>query len=107
MNKLSIMENFKKAQVEKSDVYPFLDPFAAEFEYMQGKINFHGKVSAEVLASGIKDCVELTLNKIPLEITKEELYEKVRSSLQPTITKFEKKIDDFGLKSIISEFLGS
>jgi hypothetical protein len=101
------MDNLKTAQVEKSDVYPFLDPFAAEFEYMQGKIKFHGKVSAEVLASGIKDCIEMTLNKIPIKITKDELYEKIRSSLQPTIKKFEKKIDDFGLKSIISEFLGS
>lgn len=103
----SFRDNFNKSQVEKSEDFPFLDPFAAEFEYKNGEIKFSGKIPAEVFVQGIRDCIDITLDKITLEITKDELYKKIRSSLQPTIAKFEEKIDNLGLKSAMSEFLGS
>lgn len=103
----SFRNNFNKAQLEKSEDYPFLDPFAAEFEYKNKKITFSGKVPPEVFVRGIKDCIDVTLDQIALEITKEELYEKIGSALKPTITKFGETIDDLGLKSAMSEFLGS
>jgi len=101
----SFRDNFNRAQVEKSDDYPFLDPFAAEFEYRGGEIKFSGKITAEVFVQGIRDCIEVTLVNIPVEMAKDELYRKVRSALQPTVTKFGEKIDDLGLKSSMSKFL--
>ena len=99
------LDNLKKAQVEKSEEYPFLDPFADEFEYKNGKIIVRGKVSVEIFLHGIKDCIDLTLHKIPLDITKDELYARIRTSLQPIIEKFGKKIDGLGFKSIMPEFI--
>src|SRR4030042_5854083 len=60
------LDNLKKAPVEQSEDFPFLDPFAAEFEYRNGKISFHGKVPAEIFIQGIGHCLELALGKISL-----------------------------------------
>jgi hypothetical protein len=101
------LDNFKKAQVEKSEDFPFLDPFAAEFEYRNGKISLHGKVPTEIFIQGIRHCLELTLGKISLGITHDELYEKIQFALQPTTAKFREKIEALGLKSTIPEFFSS
>jgi hypothetical protein len=103
----SFRDNFNRAQVEKSDEYPFLDPFAAEFEYKNGVIKFSGKVTAEVFIRGIRDCLGETLEKMAGDISKDDLYRQMRAALQPTITKFGEKIADLGLKSAIPELLGS
>lgn len=42
---------------EKADVYPFLDPFAAEFRYVSGKIVFTGKTKSSALVSSIVESV--------------------------------------------------
>src|SRR4030043_1191804 len=103
----SFRDNFNRAQVEKSDDYPFLDPFAAEFEYKNGGIKFSGKVTAAVFIRGLRDCLEETLDKMAGEISKDDLYRQMRAALQPTISKFGEKIDDLGLKSAMPELLGS
>jgi len=102
----SFRDNFNRALVEKSEDYPFLDPFAAEFEYRNGDIKFSGKVTSEIFIRGVRDCLEVTLDKITAEIDRDELYSKIRSNLQNTITKFGERIDDLGLKSAIPELLG-
>jgi hypothetical protein len=103
----SFRDSFKKARVGKSDDYPFLDPFAAEFDYKNGEIKFAGKVSPEVFVRGLKDCLDVTLDAITVSTNKDELYEKIRSDLKPILDRFDDKIDAFGLKSIIPEFLGT
>jgi hypothetical protein len=103
----SFRDNFKKAQVEKSEDYPFLDPFAAEFEYKNGEIKFSGRVSAEAFVRGLKDCLDLTIDMTTVEITKPELDRRIRSALKPILVKFEEKIDGLGLKSIMPQFFGS
>jgi len=100
-------DNFKKALVEKSEDYPFLDPFAAEFEYKNGKIKFDGKVSAEVFIRGLQECLDFTLDTTAEEIAKDELYNKIQSALQSIIAKFGDKIDSLGLKSTMPAFFAS
>jgi hypothetical protein len=103
----SFRDGFKQARVEKSEDYPFLDPFEAEFEYSKGEITFSGKVSTEVFLRGLKDCIDLTLDSISVSTPKEVLYEKIRSDLKPILARFEEKIDGFGLKSIMPEIFSS
>jgi hypothetical protein len=103
----SFRDSFKKARVEKSEDYPFLDPFAAEFEYKNGEIIFDGKASAEVFIQGLKECIELTLDTITESANKDELYGNIRSALKPIVERFREEINAFGLKSIMPQFLGS
>jgi len=105
--KNAFRDHFNQALVEKSEDYPFLDPFAAEFEYKNGKISFSGKVPVETFVLGLRDCIDVTLDKISPRETKDEMYQKIRSTLQPTISKFGEKIDDLGLKSVMPQLFGS
>jgi hypothetical protein len=46
-----------KQFVDKVDQYDFLDPFAAEFRYSNGKVIFNGKASQKELVTSIVGCV--------------------------------------------------
>ncbi|MCU0598785.1 MAG: hypothetical protein MUE70_05930 [Desulfobacterales bacterium] len=46
-----------KKFVEKADKYDFLDPFFDEFRYSNGRVDYAGKASADVLVSAITECV--------------------------------------------------
>lgn len=105
-HKGSFQDSFRRVQVEKSEDYPFLDPFMAEFEYEDGEIKFGGKVSVGEFVQGIKDCIDLALERIPVKISKDELYARINTALQSIIEKYAERIEDLGLKSIMPEILG-
>ena len=46
-----------KQFVDKVDQFEFLDPFAGEFKYVNGKITFTGKAGPRELANAIITCV--------------------------------------------------
>ncbi len=46
-----------KKFVEKIDKFEFLDPFAADFRYSDGKVSYTGDVGCDVLAGAISECV--------------------------------------------------
>ncbi|MBW1898433.1 MAG: hypothetical protein JRI61_05160 [Deltaproteobacteria bacterium] len=47
----------KRKFMEKVDEYDFLDPFAAEFQYANGKVQYTGKAGSEQLARAVAECV--------------------------------------------------
>lgn len=47
-----------KKFVEKADKYEFLDPFAGEFRYANGRIFYSGKADNEELVKAIVECVK-------------------------------------------------
>jgi len=61
---------FKNTLIEKSDLYPFLDPFAGQFYYNDGKITLDEEVDLDKFSMGIADCFSLTLFKIKREFPK-------------------------------------
>ncbi len=61
---------FKRALIEKSDEYPFLDPFIEQFDYRQGEITLDEEVDLEHFAVGIADCFNLTLSHLKKEFPK-------------------------------------
>lgn len=46
----------KRKFVERAEEFPFLDPFAAEFEYADRKISFDGTVDGKTLGAAVLDC---------------------------------------------------
>jgi hypothetical protein len=47
----------RKKFVEKAEKYTFLDPFAAEFEYVDRAITFCGQTTQQDLAQGVVESV--------------------------------------------------
>ncbi len=48
----------KKKFLEKVDTYEFLDPFSAEFTFLDGVITFIGKEKHEVVAESVIECLK-------------------------------------------------
>jgi hypothetical protein len=53
--------HLRAGQLKIANQYPFLDPFGAEFEYMEGEIVFVGKASAEEFIAGVTDALRLAV----------------------------------------------
>jgi hypothetical protein len=53
--------HLRAGQLKIANQYPFLDPFGAEFEYMEGEIVFVGKASAEEFIAGVTDALRLAI----------------------------------------------
>jgi hypothetical protein len=53
--------HLRAGQLKLANQYPFLDPFGAEFEYMEGEIVFVGKASAEEFIAGVTDALRLAI----------------------------------------------
>ena len=61
---------FKNTLIEKSDLYPFLDPFAGQFNYNEGKITLDEEIDLDKFSMGIADCFSVALYKIKREFPK-------------------------------------
>jgi hypothetical protein len=57
-NKIDFETLLNKKFVDKVDQYEFLDPFAAEFRYINGEVFFHGKASQSALVNSITECAK-------------------------------------------------
>jgi hypothetical protein len=55
---LDFNKALRKKFVEKAEQYTVLDPFAAEFEYSDGKITFTGESGDQDLVSGVVESVQ-------------------------------------------------
>jgi hypothetical protein len=66
----SFQRTFKKACVEKSELYHFLDPFEGQFDYQGKKIRLDAKIETEEFITAIAECLNLTLTYIKQELPK-------------------------------------
>ena len=56
----------KKKFVQNAERYEFLDPFAAEFDYRDGRITFNGETPDQRLAEGVTTCVRELVDDLRL-----------------------------------------
>lgn len=68
----------RKKFLEKAEAYPFLDPFAGEFDYSEGKIQYEGEASYEEVLKAIIQCV----NEIVLDLNLTKSYSDLLSNLK-------------------------
>ena len=72
--------------VEKADIYDFLDPFAAEFQYEGGKIEYNGDAGTDMLARGIVDCIKEIAEEI-------DIYYPLLKAIVPWTDKYAAEIE--------------
>lgn len=73
--------------VEKADRYDFLDPFAAEFNFSGGKIEYSGKAGPDALARGIVDCIKEIAEEI-------DIYYPLLKAIVPWTEKYAAQIEN-------------
>lgn len=72
---------FKEVLVSRAGTYPFLDPFAAEFQYAAGTISFEGLLPDD-FSKALGDCLSDTVSKLAFQIKRADLETKVRARLE-------------------------
>jgi hypothetical protein len=96
---------FKKSLLEKSDLYPFLDPFSSEFEYREGKIQFTGDAVDKDLAQGIIDCLRATLLQLAKELPKNKILSlKLRTQIEASLRPYQETVKRLGIDAALSSF---
>ena len=82
----------RKKFVEKAEKYAFLDPFAAEFEYKNGKIHFIGEAHDEDLAAAVLSSMQELAQELGIE-------EQFKQHLSSWSGKHKKRLDKLGVLS--------
>jgi hypothetical protein len=97
---------FKKSLIEKSEQYPFLDPFGGEFDYRDGMIQFTGDVKERVFSQGLGECLQNTLAYVEEELPKSKMLPlKLRAEIESSLESHRDTIKRLGLDSVIPSFL--
>ena len=83
-------KTFKRACVEKSESYHFLDPFGGQFEYHGKKIHLDEKVGTEEFVKAIAESLNLALSYLKKELPKNVgLPPGLKGDIESTFKKYQ------------------
>ena len=93
---------FKRACVEKSEAYPFLDPFEGLFDYDGGRIKLDNEVGTEDFAAGVADCLNLALLHLQKELPKHvALPQGLKGEIESSFEAYQDVVKGSGLQSVV------
>jgi len=94
---------FKESLVEKSEEFTFLDPFAGEFEYREGTIQFAGEIGVKDFTKGIVECLVATLSVLEKELPKDKILPlKLKAGIESTLEQHREALKRLGIDAITS-----
>ena len=97
---------FKKSLIEKSEEFGFLDPFAGEFEYENGTIQFTGEAGKEEFARGIAESFRCALSRLEGEFPKEKMVSlKLKAGIESFIEHHRETLKRHNMEEILSTLL--
>lgn len=74
------LNTLKETMIDHADDFPFLDPFAARFQYQDGNINFRGEPEKR-FSKGLGICLTDTIERLHAENQKGDLKSRVYQRL--------------------------
>lgn len=86
--KVPFVTLLKKKFIEKADRYSFLDPFAAEFEYKDRRVHYHGNEAPEVVIEAVTTSVSEMARELGL-------HAALLKMLAPWFEKFADQIERY------------
>jgi hypothetical protein len=90
---------FKESLVERSGEYAFLDPFAGEFEFREGMIQFAGEVEPKDFTKGIVECLVTTLSHLEKEYPKEKMLPlKLKAGIESSLEQHNEALKRLGVE---------
>jgi hypothetical protein len=96
---------FKRALIERSDMYPFLDPFTDQFDYKLGKMMLDEEVQLEHFGAGIAESFNLTLAHLKKEFPKNmNLSGYLKTELESKFKQYEDAMRRSGVQSVPQVF---
>ena len=98
----------RAGQLKIADRYPFLDPFASEFEYLTGEIVFVGQATAEQFVAGLTEALSLAIESLAETNTYGEKFRAyVREDLGKLLARSRTELESYGLDQVIRQIMSS
>ena len=98
---------FKRASIEQADAYPFLDPFAAEFEYRDGQIRYDGQASGAELNRGLSRCLALCVRALAGQPAITDLPARLSSAVGGLKKRHGARLAEYGLTEALPDVFGA
>ncbi len=104
LGKEEFLNTFKDTMIAKADIYPFLDPFAAKFQYKDGQVTFTGEVSKN-FSHAIGDCLWTTVETLAEKVALDEkdLFSAVRKAMDEVKVNYQDQIGRFNISGILPD----
>jgi hypothetical protein len=92
----------RAGQLAVADQFPFLDPFAGEFEYLAGEIVFVGHAAAGVFVEGLTAALKLSIEGVSRTTSYADKFRSyVIEDLRKLHTRYQADFERFGLDEVI------
>lgn len=102
----SFAMSLRAGQLEIADRFPFLDPFAGEFEYLAGEIVFIGRAAAENFIEGLTEALKLAIGGVTRSTAHPDRFRSyVREDLLKLHARERDGFERFGLDEVIQQLL--
>ncbi len=94
---------FKRACIDLAGTYPFLDPFAAEFEYRDGQIRYEGSAPAAELNQGLSRCLAQCVRALAAQPGTRDVLGRLSPALSQLKRRHEHRLTEVGLVEALPE----
>ena len=101
------LNTFKDTLITMADEYPFLDPFAAKFQYKDGVVTFTGEVKqhfSQAIGESLLETVNTLAEKAALDGN--DLFTPIRNSLTDVKSQYQDQMDRFNISGIVPDLFG-
>jgi hypothetical protein len=96
----------RAGQLKVADRFPFLDPFAGEFEYLAGEIVFVGHAAAEEFVVGLTEALKLAVEAVTRSTAYADRFRSyVTEDLRKLLARERDEFEKLGLDQVIEELL--
>jgi hypothetical protein len=102
----SFSMSLRAGQLKIADRFPFLDPFAGEFEYLAGEIVFVGHATAEEFVAGLTEALKLAIEAVTRSTAYADRFRSyVIEDLQRLLARQRPEFERFGLDQVIQQII--
>jgi hypothetical protein len=102
----SFSMSLRAGQLKIADRFPFLDPFAGEFEYLAGEIVFVGHATAEEFVVGLTEALKLAVEGVTRSTAYADRFRSyVTEDLQKLLARERAAFEKLGLDQVVEQLL--
>jgi len=102
----SFSMSLRAGQLKIADRYPFLDPFAGEFEYLTGEIVFVGRATAAEFVTGFGEALKLAVQDVARSTAYADRFcSYVIEDLNKVQSREQAELEKYGIDKVIGEIV--
>jgi len=103
----SFAMSLRAGQIKIADRYPFLDPFAGEFEYLGGEIVFVGHAGADEFVAGFAEALKIAVQEVARSTAYADRFcSYVIEDLNKLLTREQAEFEKYGIDKVVGEIIG-